>query len=63
MTVGMNVNKLEDQIIKTKTKTATKKGIYFDIYGSYLQDYQGDWEKKEQYKLWDIKEDGGKEHD
>lgn len=63
MTVGMNVNKLEDQIIKTKTKTATKKGIYFDIYGAYLQDYQGDWEKKEQYKLWDIKEDGGKEHD
>ena len=39
------------------------KGIYFDIYGSYLHDYQGDREIKEQYKLWDIKEDGGKEHD
>lgn len=61
MTVGMSYNDLHKQIEETKRKTKAKRGLDFASYGTLFLGYEGDWEKPDgQYKLWDIKDSGGK---
>lgn len=62
MTVGMSYNDLHKQIEETKRKTKAKCGLDFASYGTIFLGYEGDWEKPDgQYKLWDIKDSGGKD--
>lgn len=62
MTVGMSYNDLHKQIEETKRKTKAKRGLDFASYGTLFLGYEGDWEKPDgQYKLWDIKDSGGKD--
>ena len=57
MTVGMHVNDLKEQIQKTKQKCKSLQAIDFGMYGTYLQDYEGDWNYDEgQYKIWEQNE-------
>ena len=51
-----------EQIEETKRKTKAKRGLDFASYGTLFLGYEGDWEKPDgQYKLWDIKDSGGKD--
>lgn len=61
MTVGMSHNDLENQIKRELKRTRPRQGVHFGMYGSYMRDYDGDWLKSGQYKLWGKIEEGKNE--
>ena len=56
--VGMNLNDLAEQIKQGKRPSEILQGIRFGQYGISGQQYEGDWIKGDQYRVYDQREQG-----